>query len=93
MARHRLLVAVGYELHQTRGKTKTARRAIDLDDTTIAVLAGWQAYQAAEFAAVGIEHEEQWVFTDGEGEPVHPHAIYQTFGRIVANANVDTSRT
>lgn len=27
---NRGLVAVGYEVHQTRGKTKTARRSIDL---------------------------------------------------------------
>ena len=86
------LVAVGYELHQTRGKTKTARRSIDLDATTLAVLAGWQAYQAAEFAATGIDHAEQWVFTDGEGEPVHPNAVYQTFGRIVRNAGLPHMR-
>ena len=86
------LVAVGYELHQTRGKTKAARRSIDLDATTLAVLAGWQAFQAAEFAAIGIEHEERWVFTDGEGEPVHPHAVYQTFGRIVRNAGLPHMR-
>lgn len=35
---NRGLVAVGYEVHQTRGKTKNARRAIALDDTTLAVL-------------------------------------------------------
>ena len=31
-------VAVGYEVHQTRGKTKTARRAIELDNTTMTCL-------------------------------------------------------
>jgi integrase len=34
LALNRGLVAVGYEVHQTRGKTRTARRSIDLDDTT-----------------------------------------------------------
>ena len=82
------LIAVGYELHQTRGKTKTARRSIDLDATTLAVLAGWQAFQSAEFAATGIDHADQWVFTDGDGEPIHPHAVYQTFARIVRNAGL-----
>ena len=62
---NRGLVAVGYELHQTRGKTRAARRNIDLDDTTLTVLQGWRAFQAAEFAAVGITNEEGWVFTDG----------------------------
>jgi hypothetical protein len=34
---NRGLVAVGYEVHQTRGKTRNARRPIDLDATTFAV--------------------------------------------------------
>ncbi len=89
---NRGLVAVGYEVHQTRGKTKTARRAIALDETTLDVLAGWRAFQTAEFAAVGIENDEQWVFTDGDGDPSHPHALYQTFGRLVRNAEVPTIR-
>jgi integrase len=89
---NRGLVAVGYEIHQTRGKTKNARRAIALDDTTLAVLAGWQAHQTAEFAAVGITNEERWVFTDGDGRPVHPHAVYEAFRRIVHNAGVPTIR-
>ena len=89
---NRGLVAVGYEVHQTRGKTKTARRVIELDATTIAVLEGWRAYQAAEFAAVGISESDDWVFTDGDGEPVHPHAVYEAFRRIVHNAGVPTMR-
>jgi integrase len=89
---NRGLVAVGYEVHQTRGKTKTARRAIELDHTTIAVLEGWRAYQAAEFAAVGIYPGDEWVFTDGDGEPVHPHAVYEAFRRIVHNAGIPPMR-
>lgn len=72
---NRGLVAIGYEVHQTRGKTKTARRSIDLDTTTLEVLAGWRVYQAAEFAAVGIDGSDEWVFTNGVGQPVHPHAL------------------
>jgi len=89
---NRGLVAVGYEVHQTRGKTKTARRAIELDDTTVAVLEGWRAYQAAEFAAVGIDPIDEWVFTDGDGEPIHPHAVYEAFRRIVHNAGIPAMR-
>lgn len=89
---NRGLVAVGYEVHQTRGKTKNARRAIALDDTTLTILAGWREFQAAEFTAVGITNDEGWVFTDGDGEPVHPHAVYEAFRRIVHNAGVPTIR-
>ncbi len=89
---NRGLVAVGYEVHQTRGKTRNARRSIALDDTTLAVLAGWKAFQAAEFAAIGIDCAEQWAFTDGDGEPVHPHAVYEAFRRVVHNAGIPTIR-
>ena len=89
---NRGLVAVGYEVHQTRGKTKTARRTIELDDTTLAVLAGWRAFQTAEFAAVGIDNDDEWVFTDGHGNTIHPHAVYEAFRRIVRNAGVPAMR-
>ena len=92
IALNRGLVAVGYELHQTRGKTKSARRCIDLDDTTLTVLGGWRAFQAAEFGAVGIDNDEEWMFTDGDGDPIHPHALYQSFRRIVAKADVPMLR-
>jgi integrase len=88
LALDRGLVAIGYEIHETRGKTKTARRNIALGTTTMTVLAGWRAVQAAEFAAVGIDNTEQWMFTNGDGDVVHPHAIYQAFTRIVNNAGV-----
>lgn len=71
---------------------RNARRSIDLDDTTISVLEGWRAFQAAEFAAVGITNDEGWVFTDGDGNPIHPHALYQSFRRIVANADIPPLR-
>lgn len=88
---NRGLVAVGYEVHQTRGKTKNARRPIALDDTTLTILSGWRDFQAAEYAAVGITNDG-WVFTDGDGKPVHPHSVYEAFRRIVHNAGVPTIR-
>ena len=88
---NRELVAVGYEPHQTRGKTKTTRRAIDLDQTTLAVLDGWRALQAAESAAVGIDQHDGWVFTNGDGDPIHPHSLAQAFARIVATLTCRSS--
>ena len=73
-------------LHLNRGLVA------ELDHTTIAVLEGWRAYQAAEFAAVGICPGDEWVFTDGGGEPVHPHAVYEAFRRIVHNAGIPAMR-
>ena len=84
---NRGLVAVGYELHESRGKTNNSRRCIDLDQTTLAVLAGWRTLQAAEFAAVGID-DPGWMFTSASGGPVHPHSISQSFDRIVRRSPV-----
>lgn len=88
---NRGLVAVGYELHQTRGKTDNSRRCIDLDQTTLRILAGWRALQAAEYTAIGVD-DPGWMFTTATGEPVHPHSISQTFDRIVRRAPVPVIR-
>ena len=88
---NRGLVAVGYELHESRGKTDNSRRCIDLDDTTLAVLAGWRAMQSAEHTAVGIDDHGS-MFTTATGEPVHPHTLSQTFDRIVRRAPVPVIR-
>lgn len=88
---NRGLVSIGYELHESRGKTSNSRRAIDLDATTVAVLAAWKRWQYAERTAVGIRSED-WVFADVDGNPIHPHSISQAFERIVARAGVPKVR-
>lgn len=81
---NRGLVAIAYEVHQTRGKTPNARRGIDLDPTTMRILTAWRAWQQTEQQAAGIDTAE-WMFTDGSGEPIHPHAISQAFNRLTAS--------
>src|SRR6266536_3500991 len=88
---NRGLVAVAYQLHETRGKTRTTRRTIDLDATTVAVLACWHAWQHAERAAVGAD-ADGFVFSEADGRPIHPHAISQAFERLVARARVPAIR-
>jgi integrase len=88
---NRGLIAVAYELHETRCKTRNARRPINLDATTIAVLRAWQGWQQIEQRAVGIA-DLGWVFTDMSGQPVHPHAISQAFERIASRAGVPLIR-
>ena len=44
----RSLISVGYELHETRGKSRTARRAVNLDPRTIHVLHAWRQLRANE---------------------------------------------
>jgi integrase len=58
----------------------------------LSVISGWRALQRAEHGAVGIDNADEWVFTDGDGNPIHPDALYQVFRRIVANADVPKIR-
>jgi integrase len=88
---NRGLVAIGYEVHQSRGKTPNARRPIDLDDTTLSVLEAWRGLQHAEAVATGVELDG-WVFTDGDGQPIHPHAVTPAFERIARRAGVPVIR-
>jgi integrase len=88
---NRGLVAVGYEVHQSRGKTRNARRPIDLDPSTLSILEAWRALPRAEATATGVELHG-WVFTDGDGQPVHPHAITPAFERISRRAGVPVIR-
>ncbi len=91
MSVNRGVVAVAYEVHESRGKTRNSRRRIDLDATTVAVLRAWRAWQHAEREALGVP-VPCWVFSDRDGHPVHPHALSQAFERLVARADVPTIR-
>ncbi len=88
---NRGIVAVDYEMHETRGKTANARRRIDLDPSTVSVLSAWRTWQGAEQEAGGVD-AAGWMFTDGDGEPIHPHAVSQTFERIARRAQVRVIR-
>ena len=44
----RSVSCTGYQVHTTPTKTRTSRRAIDLDQRTVAVLRDWQRHQLAE---------------------------------------------
>jgi integrase len=88
---NRGLVAIAYELHQTRGKTPNSRRGIDLDPSTMRILTAWHDWQQAEQQAAGID-TAGWIFTDGSGEPLHPHAISQAFERIARRAGLPVIR-
>ena len=89
---NRGLVAVGYEVHQTRGKTRNARRPIDLDPTTLDRARRLEGAPAAEASRAVGPDLDGWVFTDGDGQPIHPHAVSQAFERIARRAGVPVIR-
>lgn len=88
---NRGLVAVGYKLHETRGKTTSSRRLIDLAPMTVRVLGAWKEWQQTKHAVAGASAVE-WVFTDEEGQPIHPHSFSQAFHKIMAKADVPRIR-
>lgn len=88
---NRGLVAVGYKLHETRGKTSNSRRRVDLAPATVRVFAAWEDWQKTTQSVAGVA-SAGWVFTDDAGSPIHPHSFSQAFDRIVARANVPRVR-
>lgn len=75
----RSVSCTGYQVHTTPTKTRTSRRAIDLDPHTVTVLRGWRQHQLGELGTVA---DDGTVFTRPDGQPVHPHALSQTVDRL-----------
>ena len=79
------VVAVDYQIHESPGKTRSARRNIDLDTRTVEVLLDWQQHQAEE---LGGHDQGGPVFTKTDGTVLHPHALSQAFDRAVAKTTL-----
>jgi integrase len=85
----RSVSCTGYQVHTTPTKTRTSRRAIDLDPRTMGVLREWRHQQLSELGAVAADGT---VFTRPDGGPVHPHALSQIVGRLQHAAGVPPIR-
>jgi integrase len=85
----RSISCTGYEVHTTPTKTRTSRRAIDLDPRTIAMLHAWRHHQLGELGTVAAD---ETVLTRPDGQPVHPHALSQTVDRLQRAAGVPRIR-
>jgi integrase len=75
------LNVVGYTTSFSRLKTKTSRRCITLDATTVEHLAAWRSEQADAMAAAGLTNKLGLVFTGSDGGLLHPHLASQAFAR------------
>jgi integrase len=77
---NRALISVGYELHESRGKTRTSRRTIDLDERTLAILTA---------ISTGRDHDD---YGHDDGAPIHPHVVSDAFKKLVARSPIPRIR-
>lgn len=87
---NRSLVSVAYELHESRGKTRSSRRWVDLDDATVHVLARWRGQVESELSRRVTE--DDYVFCTASGAPIHPDRFTQIFNKLVLRAGVPRRR-
>lgn len=88
---HRSVTCAGYRLCETNGKTRNARRVIDIDGATVEVLVEWRRRQTDEVATAAVD-EDPYVFTRPDGRVLHPHLLSQAFDRLVAHVGVPRIR-
>ena len=80
---NRTLISVAYELHESRGKTRTARRCIDLDRRTVELVASSRRHGSTD---------ESYVFAHDDGSPVHPQVLSDAFKKSVARSGLPRIR-
>ena len=80
---NRSLVSVAYELHESRGKTRPARRTIDLDERTVDAL--------RTIPSPGSD-AEGYVFCHGDGTPIHLQVLSDAFKRLEGQSGLPRIR-
>jgi integrase len=89
LAVRRTLVSVGYKIRWSEPKTAASRRVVALDPGTVAALRAHRARQNEERLALGVGYlDQELVFCDVAGEPLHPDGVTQRFDRLVRNAGL-----
>ncbi len=88
----RSLVSVGYALHETRGKSRTARRCINLDHATLDVLRRWRDHRADEDQDFDRDDLDAHVFCRTDGRPTHPQLLSDAFKTLVERSGLPRIR-
>jgi integrase len=91
MSVSRALVSVGYEVHESRGKTRTARRCIDLDQRTVDTLRRWRERRRDEDPNDPVS-DDAHVFATANGRPIHPHLMSDAFQKLVKRSGLPRIR-
>ena len=84
---NRSLVSVGYELHETRGKSRSARRRIDLDRRTIEIIQTWLLIRRDEDTTLRPEPDD-YLFSHVDGSPIHPQVLSDCFEKLVKRSGL-----
>ena len=88
---NRSLVSVGYELHETRGKSRSARRRIDLDGRTVEIIQTWLVLRRAEDATLGPQPDD-YLFAHVDGTPIHRQMLSDCFEKLVKRSGLPRIR-
>lgn len=88
---NRALVSVGYEVHESRGKTRTSRRCIDLDQRTLDILRRWRERRRDEDPNDPVS-DDAYVFATPDGRPTHPHLMSDAFQKLVKRSGLPRIR-
>jgi integrase len=91
MSVSRALVSVGYEVHESRGKTRTSRRCVDLDQRTIEALGQWRERRRNEDQRDPVA-DDAYVFATPVGRPIHPHLLSDAFKKLVKRSGLPRIR-
>ncbi len=88
------LVVVGYTVTVSTPKTAKGRRSVALDPATIAALRAYRARVLEERLAVGLgtPRDDEFVFTEVDGSPIHPGQFSDRFDRLVKSAGLPRIR-
>jgi integrase len=87
------IVSVAHEVGVSDVKTGSARRTIDLDPRTLAVLRSWRKRQLEERLLVGVGGSyEGLAFARPDGRPIHPDFFSQCFDRLEAQTDLPRIR-
>lgn len=74
-------------------KTEQGRRSVQLDPVTVTALRTWKAQQAQERLVAGSAWVEAgWVFTQEDGQPLHPGVVTKRFADAVAGTDLPRIR-
>lgn len=86
--RHTRVVVDGRAV-DSRPKTDSGRRTVDLDDATVGALLAWRMHQATERdAAASAWVESGHVFTREDGAPLNPDYVYRLSTKLQTRAGV-----